>query len=89
MLYEVITQAVVRIAGKPHVYVVDNEKTVAREIELGLDNNRMAHIISGLTPWILISQRLVFYTLQRSTEFLQPKKLLNIFNLKMDRNNFV
>jgi hypothetical protein len=45
-------QAVVRVNGKPTVYVVPgtvpNAPPQAREIDLGLDNNRMAHVKSGL-----------------------------------------
>ena len=41
-------QAVVRVAGRPTVYVVEGGTSGPREVELGLDNNRMAHILSGL-----------------------------------------
>jgi len=43
-------QAVVRSGGQPTVYVVDGGKSVPRQVELGLDNNRMACIVGGLTP---------------------------------------
>ena len=42
-------QSVVRIAGKPTVYVVDARgNTEERIVELGLDNNRMVHVTGGL-----------------------------------------
>ncbi len=41
-------QAVVRVGGEPTVFLAKDGKTVARKVELGLDNNRMAHILSGL-----------------------------------------
>ncbi len=42
-------QAVVRERGKPTVYVVNGKGGEPREVELGLDNNRMVHIAKGLT----------------------------------------
>ncbi len=43
-------QTVVRIKGTPTVYVVDSHgKSEARDIEVGKDNNRMIHVLSGLT----------------------------------------
>jgi len=41
-------QAVVRIAGKPTAYVVNDGIVEDREVEIGLDNNRMVHIVSGI-----------------------------------------
>ena len=41
-------QCVVRISGKPVVYVKKGDDLERREIEIGLDNNRMVHVISGL-----------------------------------------
>ncbi len=42
-------QAVIRVNGKPTVYVVHEDGTVEdRPVEIGLDNNRMIRIISGL-----------------------------------------
>lgn len=43
-------QAVVRSGGEPTVYVVNGGKVEPRKIELGLDNNRMARIVNGLSP---------------------------------------
>ncbi|MHC4331639.1 MAG: efflux RND transporter periplasmic adaptor subunit, partial [Planctomycetota bacterium] len=43
-------QAVVRIGEQPTVYVVKDGKDEIRSVEIGLDNNRMAHVISGLEP---------------------------------------
>jgi len=41
-------QAVTRIAEDTMVYVSDGESVVPRRVEIGLDNNRMIRIISGL-----------------------------------------
>ena len=43
-------QAVVRVAGRPTVYLASGKTPEPREVELGLDNNRMVHILSGLSP---------------------------------------
>jgi len=43
-------QAVVRVGGRPTVYLAKGKKAEAREVELGLDNNRMVRILVGLTP---------------------------------------
>lgn len=43
-------QAVVRIGRKPTVYVREGGRFVERHVEIGLDNNRMVHIKSGLEP---------------------------------------
>ena len=41
-------QAVLRVGGETTVYVVDGKGTRPHEVEIGLDNNRMVRIISGL-----------------------------------------
>ena len=43
-------QAVVRIGKQQTVYVRDGKKFTKRKVEIGLDNNRMVHIKSGLEP---------------------------------------
>lgn len=43
-------QSVVRVGGRHTVYVAKGKRTEPREVELGLDNNRMVRILSGLTP---------------------------------------
>jgi HlyD family secretion protein len=43
-------QAVIRVAGQPTVYVVKEDRSIEeRAVEIGLDNNRMVRIISGLS----------------------------------------
>ena len=43
-------QAVLRVAGEPTVFVAEGKKKfVPRTVKIGMDNNRMVHIISGLT----------------------------------------
>jgi HlyD family secretion protein len=41
-------QAVIRIAGQPAVYVVNDGVIEEREVEIGFDNNRMVRIIDGI-----------------------------------------
>jgi hypothetical protein len=41
-------QAVIRVGGQPTVYVVDGDELKPRNVELGLDNNSMIRIVSGL-----------------------------------------
>jgi len=43
-------QAVVRIGDQPTVYVVKDGRDETRPVEIGLDNNRMVHVIGGLEP---------------------------------------
>jgi HlyD family secretion protein len=41
---------VLRVGGQPTVYVVGPQgQAIPRRVELGMDNNRMAHIMSGLS----------------------------------------
>ncbi|UCG59965.1 MAG: DUF3106 domain-containing protein [Phycisphaerales bacterium] len=41
-------EAVLRVAGQPTVYVVEDGSYEARQVEIGLDDNNMIRIISGL-----------------------------------------
>ncbi|MCU0653106.1 MAG: hypothetical protein MUD10_02495, partial [Candidatus Pacebacteria bacterium] len=41
-------QSVVRIGNQPTVYVMEGGESKPRPVEIGLDNNRMVHIKSGL-----------------------------------------
>jgi len=41
-------QAVMRVRGKPTIHIVKEKTIEPREVEIGLDNNRMVRIISGL-----------------------------------------
>jgi len=41
-------QAVIRVGGQPTVYVVDGDELEPRDVEIGLDNNSMIRIVSGL-----------------------------------------
>lgn len=41
-------QSVVRVGDQPTVYVVKGKKQKPRPVEIGLDNNRMVQILSGL-----------------------------------------
>jgi len=48
-------QAVVRVDGRPTVYVRTEKGFAPRAIEAGLDNSSMIHVISGLTPGEVVS----------------------------------
>ncbi|NVL93647.1 MAG: efflux RND transporter periplasmic adaptor subunit, partial [Desulfobacterales bacterium] len=48
-------QAVLRVGGKPTVYIVKENDLESRNVEIGLDNNRMIRIISGLEPGEVVS----------------------------------
>jgi HlyD family secretion protein len=48
-------QAVLRVGGQPTVYVVNGKNLEPRKVEIGLDNNRMVRIISGLEPGEVVS----------------------------------
>jgi len=41
-------QAVTRVAGDALVYVPEGKEIAARKVEIGMDNNRMVRVISGL-----------------------------------------
>ena len=41
-------QAVIRVGGQPTVYVIDGNELEPRDVEIGLDNNSMIRIVSGL-----------------------------------------
>jgi HlyD family secretion protein len=47
--------AVITVDGQPTVYVIQDNEEVPRPVEIGLDNNRMVHIISGVQPGELVS----------------------------------
>jgi len=47
--------AVITVDGQPTVYVIEDNKELPRPVEIGLDNNRMVHIISGVQPGELVS----------------------------------
>jgi len=48
-------QAVLRVGGKPTVYILKDKNLEPRTVEIGLDNNRMVRIISGLEPGEVVS----------------------------------
>ena len=41
-------QTVLRVSGRPTVYVMNGDDPEARTVSIGLDNNRMMHILDGL-----------------------------------------
>ncbi|MHC4122880.1 MAG: efflux RND transporter periplasmic adaptor subunit, partial [Planctomycetota bacterium] len=63
-------QAIVRIKGRPTVYVVADKTTEPREVQIGLDNNRMVRIISGLKPGesVLLNPPLAAGTVEESAD---------------------
>lgn len=42
-------QSVIRVDGKPTVFVATSRAIEPRQVEIGLDNNRMVHILDGLS----------------------------------------
>ena len=46
--------SVVRVQGKPTVYLPGTEGPKPREVEIGLDNNNMVHVLQGLSPGELV-----------------------------------
>jgi len=46
---------VVRVGDQPTVYVVEGADVEPRPVEVGLDNNRMVHVLSGLEEGELVS----------------------------------
>jgi HlyD family secretion protein len=46
---------VVRIGDQPTVYVVEEGRLVRRAVEVGLDNNRMVRVLSGLSEGELVA----------------------------------
>jgi len=47
-------QAVVRKGNQPVVYVLEGKEMKARPVDIGLDNNRMVYVISGLSEGELV-----------------------------------
>ena len=48
-------QAVLRVGRQPTVYLVNGKNLEPRKVEIGLDNNSMIRIISGLEPGEVVS----------------------------------
>jgi HlyD family secretion protein len=48
-------QAVLRVSGEPTVYIVKGKKLEPRVVQIGLDNNRMVRILSGLSEGEVVS----------------------------------
>ncbi|MHC4212493.1 MAG: efflux RND transporter periplasmic adaptor subunit [Planctomycetota bacterium] len=63
-------QAVLRVGGDHTVYVVTDHGYEAREVEIGMDNNRMVRIISGLEEGqkVMLTPPLKAAELEQSTE---------------------
>jgi HlyD family secretion protein len=63
-------QAVLRISGEPTVYVVDDKTIEPRKVEIGLDNNIVVRIMSGLAEGevVLLTPPLKSAALEPSAE---------------------
>jgi HlyD family secretion protein len=70
-------QSIVQIKGKPTVYVITGGDIKPREIEIGLDNNRMVRIIKGLAPGerVLLAPPLAEGTVEIDTIVKQKEPL--------------
>ena len=78
-------QAVMQVGGQPTVYVLDNNRLEPRIVDVGLDNNRMVRIISGLEPDVLVS--LSPPLSQASVEQPVEDKISDIPPLPVDKKN--
>jgi len=69
-------QCVIRVKGEPTVYTMDGKSYEPRKIEIGLDNNKMVHVLSGLKPGekVLLNPPLASGTIEDvlMDEFYQP-----------------
>ncbi len=63
-------QAVLRVAGKTTAYVFEGGDWLPRQVDIGLDNNRMVRIIAGLEPGerVLLTPPLASAEVERGTE---------------------
>ena len=63
-------QAVLRVKGSPTVYVVKGKTYERRKVRIGLDNNRMVHITSGLEEgeFVLLAPPLAEGTIENLRE---------------------
>ncbi|HUT29714.1 MAG TPA: hypothetical protein VMX13_07980 [Sedimentisphaerales bacterium] len=68
-------QAVLRIAGETTVYVVNGNNTEPRKIEIGMDNNRMVRVISGLEEGelVMLTPPLKAASVDESAERITPE----------------
>jgi HlyD family secretion protein len=68
-------QAVVRIAGQPTAYVVNDGVIEERPVEIGLDNNRMVRIISGIEEGetVLLTPPLKAATIEDGDQMLEDE----------------
>ncbi len=48
-------QAIIRVGGQPTAYVIDGDKLEPRDVEIGLDNDSMIRIVSGLKVGEIVS----------------------------------
>jgi HlyD family secretion protein len=48
-------QSVVQVGGQPMVYLVNGRDTIAAPVELGLDNNRIVQVLSGVDAGQIIA----------------------------------
>ena len=71
-------QAVLRVAGEPTVYVVNGKNIQPRMVEIGLDNNRMVRIMSGLREGeiVLLTPPLKSAAVQQYAEKAAAENLL-------------
>jgi hypothetical protein len=68
-------QAVLRIAGETTVYVLNGNQTEPRQIQIGMDNNRMVRVISGLKEGelVMLTPPLKAASVDQSAERITPE----------------
>lgn len=69
-------QSVIQVGRQPTVFVVKGKTVEERRVEMGLDNNRMVHIISGLSEGeeVLLAPPLRAGTLEPGTTETSPDR---------------
>ena len=85
-------QAVIRVAGQPTVYTVKEGTIEERKVEIGLDNNRMVKIISGLGEGevVLLTPPLKSATIEPGSQMTgtgSPDTLKQRINEKLEEAN--
>jgi len=85
-------QAVIRVAGQPTVYTVKEGTIEERKVEMGLDNNRMVRIVSGLGEGevVLLTPPLKSATIEPGSQMTgtgAPDALKQRINEKLEEAN--
>jgi HlyD family secretion protein len=69
-------QAVIQVGGNPTVYVKEGQKFMPRQIKIGLDNNRMIHVVEGVAPGEVVLLTPPLAAGERKPETAPPPEML-------------